>query len=200
MVVPGLKDVVQGSTYAMSSRPRVSACSSFFCFPDEPRKIRGLSIRLLQPSRPGPPASANYPCGHRLVVPAIAYAEGLIHCNGCKECRLLFFGPVLKELRKQFRAVVMAELLMNPAAMALDRDAEALTIFGARSRPGCSVLATRPVVAFYRLPVASLWLFLPHLGDRLQGMGYIALHNGSVRAWRGGESALNCMDGNSLPR
>jgi hypothetical protein len=31
----------------------VSACSSFFCFPDEPRKIRGLSIRLLQPSRSG---------------------------------------------------------------------------------------------------------------------------------------------------
>jgi hypothetical protein len=45
VVVPGLKDVVQGSTCATSSRPRVSACSSFFCFPDEPRKIRGLSIR-----------------------------------------------------------------------------------------------------------------------------------------------------------
>ncbi|MGX9178776.1 hypothetical protein [Mesorhizobium sp. BHbdii] len=117
----------------------------------------------------------------------------------CKECRLLFFGPVLKELRKQFRGGD-AELLMNSAAMALDRDAEALTIFGARSRPGCSVLATRPVVAFYRLPGVALWLFLPHLGDRLQGMGYIALHNGSVHAWRGGESALNCMDGNSLAR
>jgi hypothetical protein len=36
----------------------------------------------------------------------IAYAEGLVHCNGCNECRLLFFGPVLKELQKQFRAVV----------------------------------------------------------------------------------------------
>ena len=45
MVVPGLKDVVQGSTCATSSRPRVSACSSFSCFPDEPRKMRGLSIR-----------------------------------------------------------------------------------------------------------------------------------------------------------
>ena len=44
MVVPGLKDVVQGSTCATSSRPRVSACSSFSCFPDEPRKMRGLSI------------------------------------------------------------------------------------------------------------------------------------------------------------
>ena len=45
MVVPGWKDVVQGSTCATSSRPRVSACSSFSCFPDEPRKMRGLSIR-----------------------------------------------------------------------------------------------------------------------------------------------------------
>src|SRR5688572_30352239 len=45
VVVPGLKDVVHGSTCATSSRPRVSACSSFSCFPDEPRKMRGLSIR-----------------------------------------------------------------------------------------------------------------------------------------------------------
>ena len=45
VVVPGLKDVVQGSTRAMSSRPRVSACSSFCCFPEEPRKMRGLSMR-----------------------------------------------------------------------------------------------------------------------------------------------------------
>src|SRR5438552_16834701 len=44
VVVPGLKEVVQGSTCATSSRPRVSACSSFSCFPDEPRKMRGLSI------------------------------------------------------------------------------------------------------------------------------------------------------------
>src|SRR6185503_10336034 len=44
VVVPGLKDVVQGSTCATSARPRVNACSSFSCFPDEPRKIRGLSI------------------------------------------------------------------------------------------------------------------------------------------------------------
>src|SRR4029079_9191930 len=43
---PGLKDVVQGSTCAMSSSPRVRACSSFFCCPDEPRKMRGLSIRF----------------------------------------------------------------------------------------------------------------------------------------------------------
>src|SRR5678816_813487 len=44
VVVPGLKDVVQGSTRATSSRPRVSDSSSFSCLPDEPRKIRGLSI------------------------------------------------------------------------------------------------------------------------------------------------------------
>src|SRR6476620_7376133 len=36
VVVPGLKDVVHGSTCATSSRPRVNACSSFSCFPDEP--------------------------------------------------------------------------------------------------------------------------------------------------------------------
>ena len=47
VVVPGLKDVVQGSTCATSSRPRVSACSSFSCFPDEPRKMRGLSMLYL---------------------------------------------------------------------------------------------------------------------------------------------------------
>ena len=45
VVVPGVKDDVQGSTWQTSSRPRVSACSNFVCFPDEPRKIRGLSIR-----------------------------------------------------------------------------------------------------------------------------------------------------------
>src|SRR5215475_1539911 len=45
VVVPGLKDVVQGSTCATSSRPRVNACSSFSCFPDEPRKMRGLFIQ-----------------------------------------------------------------------------------------------------------------------------------------------------------
>src|SRR5262245_40643973 len=48
VVVPGLNDVVHGSTCAASSRPRVSACSSFCCFPDEPRKIRGLSIHSSQ--------------------------------------------------------------------------------------------------------------------------------------------------------
>ncbi|TIL95174.1 MAG: hypothetical protein E5Y73_08560 [Mesorhizobium sp.] len=51
------------------------------------------------------------------MVPEIAYAEGLIHCN---ECRLLFFGPVLKELQKQFRAVVMPSLSLNAAAMVFD--------------------------------------------------------------------------------
>ena len=44
VVVPGLKDVVQGSTRATSSRPRVRACSSFSCCPDDPRKMRGFSI------------------------------------------------------------------------------------------------------------------------------------------------------------
>src|SRR5262245_9138086 len=44
VVVPRLKDVVQGSTRATSSRPRVSAWTSFACLPDDPRKIRGLSI------------------------------------------------------------------------------------------------------------------------------------------------------------
>src|SRR6185295_18436858 len=43
---PGLKDVVQGSTCATSSRPRVSACSSFACLPDEPRKMRGFPMAL----------------------------------------------------------------------------------------------------------------------------------------------------------
>ena len=42
VVVPGLKDVVHGSTSATSARPRVSAWSSFSCLPDEPRKTRGL--------------------------------------------------------------------------------------------------------------------------------------------------------------
>lgn len=42
--VPGLNEVVQGSTCATSWRPRVSACSSFCCFPDEPRNMRGFSI------------------------------------------------------------------------------------------------------------------------------------------------------------
>ncbi|AZN97593.1 hypothetical protein EJ066_10005 [Mesorhizobium sp. M9A.F.Ca.ET.002.03.1.2] len=54
-----------------------------------------------------------------------------------------------------------------------------------------------------RVPIpaaASVQVFLPHLGDRLRRMGYIALHNESARTWRGGESALNWMDGNPLPR
>ena len=37
-----MKTVVQGSTSAMSSRPRVNASSSFSCCPDDPRKIRGF--------------------------------------------------------------------------------------------------------------------------------------------------------------
>ncbi|WP_143744525.1 hypothetical protein [Mesorhizobium prunaredense] len=130
------------------------------------------------------------------MAPEIAYAEGLIHCNGCNECRLLFFGPVLKELQKQFRAVVMPSLSLNAAAMVFD-GAES----DAQPCAGCSVLAARTVCRGLLPPSGgALGLFLPHLGDTLRGMGYIALHNRSVRAWRGGESALNCMDGNSLPR
>jgi hypothetical protein len=44
VLVPGLKLVVQGSMRATSSRPRVSTSSSFACFFDEPRNMRGLSI------------------------------------------------------------------------------------------------------------------------------------------------------------
>ncbi|WP_164547053.1 MULTISPECIES: hypothetical protein [unclassified Mesorhizobium] len=108
------------------------------------------------------------------------------------------FRQVLEE--KQFRGGD-AKPLINAAAMVLDSadgDAQPLgNVCGhswlrARFLPGLSV--------FHRSPWASLWLFLPHLGDRLRGMGYIALHNGSARAWRGGKSALNCMDGNPLPR
>src|SRR5215471_1813373 len=44
VVVPGLNDVVHGSTWATSSRPRVSACSSFCCCPDEPKKMRGFPM------------------------------------------------------------------------------------------------------------------------------------------------------------
>jgi hypothetical protein len=90
----------------------------------------------------------------------------------------------------------MPTVSLNAAAMVFDgaeSDAPAL-------RRDARVLAARPVVAFLPLSRGALWLFLPHLGDRLRGMGYIALHNGSVRAWRGGKSALNCMDGNPLPR
>ena len=42
---PGLNVVVQGSTSATSSSPRVIAWSSFACFPDDPRKTRGLIMR-----------------------------------------------------------------------------------------------------------------------------------------------------------
>src|SRR4029453_2101838 len=42
---PGLKVVVQGSTSATSSSPRVIAWSSLACLPDDPRKMRGLFMR-----------------------------------------------------------------------------------------------------------------------------------------------------------
>src|ERR1700751_2405529 len=42
---PGLNVVVQGSTSATSSRPRVIALSSFVCWPDDPGKPRGLFIQ-----------------------------------------------------------------------------------------------------------------------------------------------------------
>src|SRR3982751_5243148 len=42
---PGLNVVVQGSTSATPSSPRVIAWSSFACFPDDPRKMRGLFMR-----------------------------------------------------------------------------------------------------------------------------------------------------------
>src|SRR4029453_6407193 len=42
---PGLNVVVQGSTLATSSSPRVIPWSSLACLPDDPRKIRGLFMR-----------------------------------------------------------------------------------------------------------------------------------------------------------
>ena len=39
---PGLKTAVHGSTSATSASPRVSACTSFACLPEEPRKMRAL--------------------------------------------------------------------------------------------------------------------------------------------------------------
>jgi hypothetical protein len=42
---PGLNVVVQGSTSATSPSPRVIACSSLACSPDDPKKIRGLLMR-----------------------------------------------------------------------------------------------------------------------------------------------------------
>ena len=42
---PGLNVVVQGSTSATSSSPRVIAWSSLACLPDEPRKLRGMFMR-----------------------------------------------------------------------------------------------------------------------------------------------------------
>jgi hypothetical protein len=43
VVVPGLNEVVQGSTCATSSRPRVSACSSFACFLTSPGRCEACS-------------------------------------------------------------------------------------------------------------------------------------------------------------
>src|SRR5246127_3459763 len=43
---PGLNVVVQGSTSATSSRPRVIALSNFVCWPDDPRKTRGLFTQI----------------------------------------------------------------------------------------------------------------------------------------------------------
>src|SRR3954466_770022 len=43
---PGLNVVVQGSTSATSSSPRVIAWSSLACLPDDPRKMRGLFMRI----------------------------------------------------------------------------------------------------------------------------------------------------------
>lgn len=55
VVVSGFNVVVQGFTCATSLRPRVSACGNFACFPDDPRKMCGFSIR----SSSGTTAAAN---------------------------------------------------------------------------------------------------------------------------------------------
>ena len=81
--VPGLKDVIQGSTLAMSLRPRVSACSNFSCFPDEPKKSRGLSIG---PSK-RPPArhfqhAPRIPSSALWHLPRARAANRSCQCNG----------------------------------------------------------------------------------------------------------------------
>src|SRR5438045_5183178 len=43
---PGLNVVVQGSTSATSSSPRSIAWSSLACLPDDPRKMRGMFMRV----------------------------------------------------------------------------------------------------------------------------------------------------------
>jgi len=69
-----LNDVVQGSTFATSSSPRVSACSSFACFPEEPRQDPG-------PKFIGNPPGAIVAAGHgkevtmRFTITAQARAE-----------------------------------------------------------------------------------------------------------------------------
>src|SRR4051794_17002702 len=56
---PGLNVVVQGSTSAISSSPRVIAWSSLACLPDDPRKMRGLVIRSRPPDERYPVADAQ---------------------------------------------------------------------------------------------------------------------------------------------
>src|SRR6188768_1177646 len=46
---PGLNVVVHGSTSATPPSPRASACRSFACLPDEPRKMRGLVMPGARP-------------------------------------------------------------------------------------------------------------------------------------------------------
>src|SRR3954451_18800882 len=67
---PGLNVVVQGSTSATSSSPRVIAWSSLACLPDDPRKMRGLFMRIHddgQGAHATPPAARDYSdCGPSL--------------------------------------------------------------------------------------------------------------------------------------
>src|SRR5207253_11471463 len=78
---PGLKTVVHASTSAMSWSPRVSACSSFSCCPDDPRKIRGF-IQLAR--RPGPlAAEAAVHHSPRPAVPAAVPRGGPDAAAGC---------------------------------------------------------------------------------------------------------------------
>src|SRR5262245_38709616 len=83
VVVPGLNDVVQGSTWATSSRPRVSACSSFCCFPEEPRKIRVLPIHVSQEDAEGACGGdglGNSPTG--TVLPGSGTSQAENRCRG----------------------------------------------------------------------------------------------------------------------
>lgn len=156
MVVPGLKDVVQGSTCAMSSRPRVSACSSFFCFPDEPRNIRGLSIRLLQPSRSGTTSACQL-----LVWPSSGCPRDSVRGGPHSLQRMqrmpaaIFRSGAERNCKNSSARAVMPTVSSNAAAMVFDgaeSDAPAL-------RRHARVLAARPVVAFYRRPGAPYGCF-----------------------------------------